>query len=121
MHELGVTQNILEIALRHAAGANASQVTELNLVIGQLASIVDDSVPFYWDIISKDTIAEGATLHFRRLPLELLCLDASKQYAPQGDGFACPQCQVEQFKVADRRRILSRFYSSRVIVLFIEV
>ncbi len=99
MHELGVTQNILEIALRHAAGANANRITELNLVIGQLATIVDDLVQFYWDIISKDTIAEGAFIHFRRLPVELLCLDCGTQYAPSGDGFACPHCHGEKFKV----------------------
>ncbi|MCJ7724498.1 MAG: hydrogenase maturation nickel metallochaperone HypA, partial [Anaerolineales bacterium] len=67
MHELSVTQSVLEIALRHARQNNARRITDLYLVIGELASIVDDSVQFYWDMISKDTIAEGARLHFKRL------------------------------------------------------
>ncbi len=99
MHELSVTESILEISLRHARQANASRITNLYLVIGQLASIVDDSVQFYWDIISKGTIADGALLHFRRLPATLLCLDCQHQYAPSGDGFACPQCSGEHVKV----------------------
>jgi len=37
--------------------ANASKVTGINLVIGQLSSIVDDSIQFYWDTISEGTIA----------------------------------------------------------------
>ena len=65
MHELSVTESILEISLRHANKVNAKRITNLYLVIGQLASIVDDSVQFYWDIISKGTIAEGAMLHFQ--------------------------------------------------------
>ncbi len=99
MHELSVTESILEIAIRHANQANAKRITNLYLVIGQLASIVDDSVQFYWDIISKDTIADGATLHFRRLPAKLLCLDCSNQYLPDGDGFSCPNCESNHVKV----------------------
>jgi hydrogenase nickel incorporation protein HypA/HybF len=100
MHELSVTESILEIALRHAEQAGAQRVTELNIVVGQLASIVDDSVQFYWDIVSQGTPAEGATLHFRRIPAELLCLDCGNRYAPTGDEFACPQCQSLRAKVA---------------------
>ena len=99
MHELSVTESILAIALRHADQAEAKRVTDLNLVIGQLATIVDDSVQFYWDIISENTIAEGASLHFRRLPLELLCQLCGNRYAPGAEDFACPSCKSEQIKV----------------------
>ena len=99
MHELPVTESILEIALRHAQQANASQVTELHLVIGQLSSIIDDSIQFYWDIISKDTIAEGAKLQFRRIPTQMACLDCQQKFAPQDDDFSCPNCRSHQVKI----------------------
>jgi hydrogenase nickel incorporation protein HypA/HybF len=99
MHELSVTESILEISLRHADEAKATRITNLYLVIGQLASIVDDSVQFYWDIISKGTIAEGAVLHFKRLPAKFQCLDCSKQFSPQSDTFACPDCASNRIKV----------------------
>jgi hydrogenase nickel incorporation protein HypA/HybF len=92
MHELPVTESILEIALRHARDAGAKRITDLHLVIGQLASIIDDSVQFYWDIISKGTLAENAILHFRRIPAEMLCKDCRARYQPSDDDFACPQC-----------------------------
>ena len=44
MHELPVTESILEIALRHAQKADATRITDLHLVIGQLATLVDDSI-----------------------------------------------------------------------------
>ena len=84
MHELSITESILEIALRHARQTQALRVTGLHLVIGQLSSVVDDSVQFYWDIVSKDTIAEGARLHFRRIPSEMACLECGTRYAPDG-------------------------------------
>ena len=99
MHELSVTESILEISIRHAQEAKASRITNLYLVIGQLASIVDDSVQFYWDIIAKDTIADGAVLHFKRLPATLSCLDCNTRYNPGSEGFACPNCKSDHVKV----------------------
>jgi hypothetical protein len=57
MHELPVTESILDIAVKHARQANAQRIADIYLVIGQLSSIVDDSIQFYWDIIAKDTLA----------------------------------------------------------------
>jgi len=99
MHELSVTQNILDIALRHAEQAGATRISVVNLTIGQLSSIIDDSVQFYWDIISKGTIAEGAKLVFKRIPTELLCLECEHHYKPGVDELACPDCGSTRIKV----------------------
>ncbi|MCB9418729.1 MAG: hydrogenase maturation nickel metallochaperone HypA [Ardenticatenaceae bacterium] len=100
MHELPITESILEIAVRHGEQANAARVTDLYLVIGQLSSIVDDSIQFYWDIISRDTICEGATLHFERVPAQLLCLDCGHSYGFDYELSACPICDSTHIKVA---------------------
>jgi hydrogenase nickel incorporation protein HypA/HybF len=100
MHELSVTESILEIALRHARQAGAGRITGIYLVVGQLSSLVDDSVQFYWDLIAKGTPAEGARLHFRRVPAELLCLECGRRYQPGQDDLACPTCGSPQVKVA---------------------
>lgn len=92
MHELSVTQSLLEIALRHAASAGASRINTLYLVIGQLSTIVDDSVQFYWDFVAKDTLAEGAQLEFRRIPARFNCLDCVREYTPTDEDLACPAC-----------------------------
>lgn len=96
VHELSVTQSILEIALRHAESAGGGRITHLQLVIGQLSSMVDDTVQFYWDIISEGTAAQGATLHFRRIPAELLCSTCNQRYPLRHDSFACPTCGSTQ-------------------------
>jgi len=99
MHELAVTESILEITLRHAEQANARRVTDIHLVLGDLASIVDDSVQFYWDMISKDTLAEGSTLHFRRIEALMKCQDCGERYKP-GDGqLRCPKCEGGRVRV----------------------
>lgn len=92
MHELPATQSILEIALRHAEKAGAKRVTDIHLVIGQLASLVDDSIQFYWDMIAEGTSAQGATLHFKRVPAELQCMACLEKYRPDGKEIVCPNC-----------------------------
>ncbi|OGO19929.1 MAG: hydrogenase maturation nickel metallochaperone HypA [Chloroflexi bacterium RBG_16_48_8] len=99
MHELPISESILEIALRHADKAHAKRITDIHLVIGQLSSIVDESISFYWDIISQGTIAEGANLHFRRIQTKLLCLDCNQYYNPGKDDLACPSCHSSKVKV----------------------
>ena len=94
MHELSVTQSLLKIAVDHAEKANARRVTDLHIVIGDLASMVDDSIQFYWDVIAKGTIAEQATLHFRRVPAELQCNTCLEKYHPTDQELICPKCQA---------------------------
>jgi hydrogenase nickel incorporation protein HypA/HybF len=92
MHELPITQGLLDLALEHAARAGGGRITGLYLTIGELSRVVDASVQFYWDIISKDTPAEGAELHFRQIPLELECRDCEHSFSPATESFRCPNC-----------------------------
>jgi hydrogenase nickel incorporation protein HypA/HybF len=92
MHELSITQSILRIALQHAEKSNAKRITTLNIVMGELSSMVDDSIQFYWETIAKDTIAEGARLNFRRVPAELQCMTCFHTYRPADNELVCPQC-----------------------------
>ena len=50
-------------------------------------------------IETRGTIAEGATLHFQRIPLELQCTECNTQYHPDGKSFACPECGSNKVKV----------------------
>jgi hydrogenase nickel incorporation protein HypA/HybF len=93
MHELPVTESILDIVLRHAKKANAVHIVKIHLVIGQMASIVDDSVKFYWDIISAGTPAEGASLSFRRINTRFQCTECGLKFSPTCNQFTCPDCE----------------------------
>lgn len=104
MHELPVTQGILDTAVAAAQQAHARRILAIDLAIGALSGIVDDSVQFYFDILSQGTLAEGATLRFRRLPASAVCLDcgftfdATPPLAP-----ACPACQSALVRVEGGR------------------
>ena len=100
MHELPITQNILKIALQYAEKEGANRITTLNLVIGQLSSVIDDSIQFYWPIISEGTIAQDARLNFKRIPAELKCLSCETIYQlDDGQLRTCPNCDSSQVSI----------------------
>ena len=75
MHELPITEGILKIATEAAGGR---QITTIHILVGELSSIVDDSVQFYFDMLSKGTVAEGAVLDFQRRPATVTCWDCGR-------------------------------------------
>ena len=99
MHELSVTESIMNIAKKHADQANAKQVTDIHIVIGALSSIVDDSIQFYWDIITQDTICASAKLHFKRVPAKLICQECNHTYEILDELSPCPKCDSVRVKV----------------------
>lgn len=99
MHELAVTESILDIAQKHAIQAQAARVTDIYIVMGKLSSMVDDSIQFYWDMISQDTMCVGAKLHFNRIPAKLVCLSCGNNYNLDDGLTPCPQCSSTQVKV----------------------
>jgi len=76
MHEMSITQAMLDLALEHAQG---HRITDVYLRVGKLSGVVPESVEFYFDYLSKGTLAEGATLHFETVPLEMTCMECGRQ------------------------------------------
>ena len=94
MHELAITEDILRIAVTHGERVDAKRIMDINVVIGDLSSVVDDSVQFYFDFLSPDTLAAGAKLHFRRIAARLRCRQCGLEFEPQSMEWHCPRCQV---------------------------
>ena len=103
MHELFITQSILSIALEQAKTAQANKITKINLTIGELAGVVDECVQFYFDIISKDTIAAEASLSFDRPPTKLRCRNCSATFSPDNLSWACPNCREQTMEIVSGR------------------
>ena len=104
MHELPVTQGILDTAITTAQQAGARHILTIDLAIGGLSGIVDDSVQFYFDILSLGTLAEGAILRFRRLPATATCMDCGATFeATPPLPPACPTCGSPRLRVEGGR------------------
>jgi hydrogenase nickel incorporation protein HypA/HybF len=92
MHELSITQSILSLTLEQAKKVNANKITKINLTIGELTGIVEECVRFYFELLSKDTIAAEATLCFDKPPATLRCRQCATTFSPENLAWACPNC-----------------------------
>jgi len=103
VHELAITQNILDIVLNEAKAAQANKVTKISLVIGELSGVVSDCVLFYFDFLKKGNAAGEATIDFRLVPVELRCRDCLTNFNPKDSVWICPNCQSTSFEVISGR------------------
>ena len=100
MHELAITQSILDLVLAAAQREGGGRVTAIDLVVGELASVVADSVQFYWDIVAEGTAAASARLRFRRVALQFECRAGRALFEPVAGKFVCPACRSSQVRVS---------------------
>jgi len=103
MHELAITENILSIALEQAEKAQAGKITKIELTIGELSGIVDDCVEFYFELLSKDTIAAGASLSFHRPQTKLRCRNCDTTFSPDNLNWVCPDCGDQSIEIVSGR------------------
>jgi len=101
MHEFAITQSLLDMAVAKAREARAGRVTAINLVIGGLSDVVDECVRFYFDMLSGETLARGAQLNFRKVPLQIRCRGCGAAYNPvPGAPWTCPACGGSDAEIA---------------------
>jgi len=99
MHELPVTKSILNITVEEAEKHKAKKVKDIKIKIGELTGLVPVSIQYYFDIISKGTIAEGANVIIDKIPIKVLCKNCGHNYDASTKDFKCMKCESENIKI----------------------
>ena len=73
MHEFGIAQQIVDIAVQRATGAGANQITEVLVELGEDSGVAQESLELYWPQVTQSTCAEGARLAIRVAEDPLSC------------------------------------------------
>ncbi len=95
MHELPVTEKILEVALKHAQGQDVNRIVRIHLRVGELSDLEPEWIQRYFDYLSKGTLAEGARLEIETSPIVLRCKACQRSFEIKKDGLEgvrCPDC-----------------------------
>ncbi len=87
MHELGLTQEVIEIACRKCEGARVRRVV---LEVGLLTAVLPDAMLFCFDLCAEGTPLEGAKLDIRQVPGKARCRKCSKDLTLEQPFGNCP-------------------------------
>ena len=99
MHEMGIAQNILEIALEAANKEGAKKVTRINLVVGELRAIVPEQLAFCFNLVALNTIASNAHLDIKELPVTAHCQECKANFSVVEYEYLCPNCSSTKVKI----------------------
>jgi len=105
MHELSITKSMLDLVLDQAQKNGAERVQGINLVIGEMSGVVDDCVRFYFDFLSKGTIAEGAQLSFKAVPVTARCQACGEEFELEEFNWVCSECGGARIDIVKGREL----------------
>lgn len=103
MHELAITQSILDISKKAAEEHGAKRVKSVRIMLGEYSGVVPQCIQYYFDVISKDTVAEGASLDIRRLPVLIQCHTCGRESQIDRLHVNCPLCGSTDLKLVQGR------------------
>ncbi len=106
MHEMGIAEKIVEIALESIPGDMENpKVKKMNLRIGRFASVVEDSLRFCFEIIVKDTPLEDTELVIENVPVKVHCNKCEFEWEVDNPIFKCPECEATDLEMLSGREI----------------
>ena len=92
MHELSIALGIVKIAENETAKANAKKVTKIELEIGVLSGVEQDSLSFVWESAVKDSVLEKAEKEIDIIGGKGKCADCNTEFDMDNIYDPCPKC-----------------------------
>lgn len=89
MHEMSITQGIVEICQENAAGR---QVLEVTLEVGALSGVIPDAVEFCFAACTAGTVLEGARLVIEEIAGQGHCGSCGADFEVRAYYDPCPSC-----------------------------
>ncbi len=106
MHELPVTERILDIVLKHAGAADVTRIVRIHLRVGMLSDLEDAWIQRYFDYLSRGTLAERAELAITRAPIVVRCAACNGSFEVSTEALghaACRSCGGSQLELISGR------------------
>lgn len=93
MHEVSIMEQTLNIAIANAQSQNARKIHRLKMRIGTMSGVVPESLEFAFDVVTKGTMAEGATFEIESIPVRCYCEKCQTTFNPTDFFYQCPNCE----------------------------
>ena len=96
MHEFSLVSGLLDLVNTYEKLHRFERINVLKLSFGRLSCIDPGALRFVFEVQSKGTKAEGATLDFNILPIVIHCLACNRETPIEQYPSSCPQCLGEK-------------------------
>jgi len=100
MHEMSLTQGVLNILEDYAKTNDFKKVKKVWLEIGQLSHVQPDAMTFCFDAVMKDSIADGAELEIIETPGQAMCVDCGEEMKITTRIAQCPKCESYKLHIS---------------------
>jgi hydrogenase nickel incorporation protein HypA/HybF len=105
MHELSLSNGMLEIIEKQAIETGFDQVRVVRLEVGALSCVERDALRFCFDSVTRGSVADGARLEIVDVPGEAWCWDCEAVVPLARRGEACGRCDGYRLKVKDGEQV----------------
>lgn len=92
MHELGIAQALVEQVEQVRAGHDGSSVLSVGLRIGSWRLVVNDSLEFYYGVLTRGTPLEGSRLEIETVEATSRCSRCEQVFTAEAPLLVCPAC-----------------------------
>ena len=99
MHELSLTENILEIVRDNISSNGGGKLKSVRVRIGELAGVVPESLDLCFTALTKGTDMEDAKLEIEHTGIVAHCRQCGVDSKVDGLTFKCPACGSGDIKV----------------------
>ena len=99
MHELSLCQSIVELIEEQASVQAFEKVTRVCLEIGALSCVEPEALAFGFDLSTRGSVAEGATLDIVNIPATAWCFGCNRTVDIVQRGDDCPLCSSARLHV----------------------
>ena len=107
MHELSLCQALLDQVEREVHGSGHSgRVVRLTLSVGRLSGVHVHALRFAFDVLSVDSIVDGAELEIREPPARCCCRSCGTHAPIVEIVLACQSCGSSDVTIRDGRDLL---------------
>ena len=105
MHELSLSNGMLEIIQKQAVEDGFDRVLVVRLEVGALSCVEREALSFCFESITRGSVAEGARLEILDVAGEAWCWDCEAVVPLARRGEACERCAGYRLKVRDGEQV----------------
>lgn len=102
MREFALTQKLIDLAVQKA---DSKRIVRVHMLIGTFSEEREGSIRFYWRDLAKNSLGDGAELHFEHMPVQMKCLDCSGTFYLDEKGSMCKYCFSESLEQLSRGEV----------------